>query len=112
MLDLYADTRCTCPSPLIYKPAPSCARRQDLAVLDLYAGCGGLSEGLHRKTERVEIATKWAVDYDACMAATFRANNPHATVGGVCLGGLLPAPLAPRRLSHGWVVGGAPGPWP
>ncbi len=46
-----------------------------LATMDIFAGCGGLSEGLHRAGAAV---TKWAIEYEGPAADAFRLNNPEA----------------------------------
>jgi site-specific DNA-cytosine methylase len=43
--------------------------------MDIFAGCGGLSEGLHRAGA---TTTKWAIEYEAPAAEAFRLNNPQA----------------------------------
>jgi DNA (cytosine-5)-methyltransferase 1 len=43
------------------------------SVLDLFAGCGGLSVGL----ETAGFSTKWACEWDADAAATFAASHPN-----------------------------------
>ena len=48
-------------------------------TLELYCGCGGLSFA-DRHEEDVIIETKWAVDYEPSMIATFKANYPYAHV--------------------------------
>lgn len=45
-------------------------------VLDLFAGCGGLSLGL----EAAGFATRWACEWDADAAATFADSHPSALV--------------------------------
>ena len=54
---------------------------QEIAALDLYCGCGGLSfiDGVYRE-DGVEIQTRWAVDYNESCVASFRANYPNAQV--------------------------------
>ncbi len=47
--------------------------------MELYCGCGGLSF-IDRKTEEVEINTKWAVDYCRSMCAAFKSNYPRTQV--------------------------------
>ncbi|KAF1899167.1 hypothetical protein Lal_00019289 [Lupinus albus] len=48
-----------------------------LATLDIFAGCGGLSEGLQQSG----IAnTKWAIEYEEPAGDAFRANHPEALV--------------------------------
>ena len=43
--------------------------------MDIFAGCGGLSEGLHRAGA---ARTKWAIEYEAPAAEAFKINNPDA----------------------------------
>lgn len=48
-----------------------------LRCLDVFAGCGGLSEGIHQSG----IAkTLWAIEKDDSAANAFRLNNPETTV--------------------------------
>lgn len=50
---------------------------EPLRTLDIFAGCGGLSEGLHQSG----IAkTMWAIECEPTAAQAFRLNNPDATV--------------------------------
>ena len=57
---------------------------QEIAALDLYCGCGGLSfiDGVHTD-DGVEIKTKWVVDYNESCCASFQTNYPEAQV---CVG--------------------------
>lgn len=48
-----------------------------MRTLDVFAGCGGLSEGLHQSGIS---ETLWAIEQDADAAAAFKINNPTATV--------------------------------
>ena len=48
-----------------------------LKCLDVFAGAGGLSAGLH-KSDIFE--TKWAIEYEPSDARTFQLNNPQASV--------------------------------
>jgi len=50
---------------------------EPLNTLDIFAGCGGLSEGLHQSGVAV---TKWAIECDPLAAQAFRINNPEASV--------------------------------
>jgi site-specific DNA-cytosine methylase len=54
---------------------------QEIAALDLYCGCGGLSfiDGVYAE-DGVEIQTKWAVDYNESCCYSFLANYPDAQV--------------------------------
>ncbi|PNH03379.1 DNA (cytosine-5)-methyltransferase 1, partial [Tetrabaena socialis] len=48
-----------------------------LPTMDIFAGCGGLSEGMHQ----AGVAdTRWAIEYDREAADAFKLNNPEATV--------------------------------
>ncbi|GFR46091.1 hypothetical protein Agub_g7558 [Astrephomene gubernaculifera] len=48
-----------------------------LPTMDIFAGCGGLSEGMHQ----AGVAdSKWAIEYDSEAAEAFRINNPAARV--------------------------------
>ncbi|CAK9171993.1 unnamed protein product [Ilex paraguariensis] len=46
-----------------------------LATLDIFAGCGGLSEGLQQSGVSV---TKWAIEYDEPAGEAFNLNHPEA----------------------------------
>lgn len=46
-----------------------------LATLDIFAGCGGLSEGLQKSGVSF---TKWAIEYDQPAAEAFSLNHPEA----------------------------------
>ncbi|KAM7482009.1 hypothetical protein LguiB_006592 [Lonicera macranthoides] len=46
-----------------------------LATLDIFAGCGGLSEGLQKSGASV---TKWAIEYDEPAGEAFKLNHPEA----------------------------------
>lgn len=48
-----------------------------MASMDIFAGCGGLSEGMHQAGVAV---SKWGVEYDAAAADAFQKNNPDAKV--------------------------------
>jgi DNA (cytosine-5)-methyltransferase 1 len=48
-----------------------------MATMDIFAGCGGLSEGMHQS--RV-ADTKWAIEYEQPAADAFQLNNPGAAV--------------------------------
>jgi hypothetical protein len=48
-----------------------------MATMDIFAGCGGLSEGMHQ----AGVAdTKWAIEYESPAADAFKLNNPDAEV--------------------------------
>ncbi|XP_045807951.1 DNA (cytosine-5)-methyltransferase 1-like [Trifolium pratense] len=48
-----------------------------LATLDIFAGCGGLSEGFRQSGVS---STKWAIEYEEPAANAFKANHPEALV--------------------------------
>ncbi|KAL3814578.1 hypothetical protein ACJIZ3_015846 [Penstemon smallii] len=48
-----------------------------LATLDIFAGCGGLSEGLHQSGVSL---TKWAIEYEEAAGDAFRLNHPGSLV--------------------------------
>ncbi|KAF3791508.1 DNA cytosine-5-methyltransferase 1B [Nymphaea thermarum] len=48
-----------------------------LATLDIFAGCGGLSEGLQQSGVSM---TKWAIEHDAAAAEAFKLNHREAQV--------------------------------
>ncbi|KAL4556199.1 hypothetical protein LXL04_038842 [Taraxacum kok-saghyz] len=51
------------------------ASKNLLATLDIFAGCGGLSEGL---TKAGACVTKWAIEYEEPAGDAFRLNHPEA----------------------------------
>jgi DNA (cytosine-5)-methyltransferase 1 len=50
---------------------------EPLKTLDIFAGCGGLSEGLHQSGV---AKTMWAIECEPSAAQAFRLNNPDASV--------------------------------
>lgn len=67
-----------------------------LATMDIFAGCGGLSEGLHQAGAAV---SKWAIEYEAPAAEAFKLNNPDATVWAANCNVILAAAMAKAGLS-------------
>nr|GMC78621.1 DNA (cytosine-5)-methyltransferase [Ipomoea batatas] len=58
------------------EPGSKCVvPRSPLATLDIFSGCGGLSEGLEKSGAAV---TKWAIEYDQKASEAFKLNHPHA----------------------------------
>ncbi|PWA40704.1 DNA cytosine-5-methyltransferase [Artemisia annua] len=53
----------------------SSASLNRLATLDIFAGCGGLSEGLQKAGA---VLTKWAIEYEEPAGDAFRLNHPDA----------------------------------
>lgn len=52
------------------------APKNCLATLDIFAGCGGLSEGLQQSGASV---TKWAIEYEEPAGKAFSLNHPAAS---------------------------------
>ncbi|KAF8044898.1 hypothetical protein N665_6047s0001 [Sinapis alba] len=52
-------------------------KEKRLATLDIFAGCGGLSQGLEQAGVS---ATKWAIEYEEPAGEAFRKNHPETTV--------------------------------
>eukprot|EP00963_Diacronema_lutheri_P012368 scaffold1724_cov341-Pavlova_lutheri.AAC.44 len=48
-----------------------------LATMDIFAGCGGLSEGMHQAGAAY---ARWAIEYEKPAADAFQLNNPEAVV--------------------------------
>ena len=48
-----------------------------LSGLDIFAGCGGLTEGMHQADA---VDTKWAIEFDKAAAESFKINHPDAFV--------------------------------
>ncbi|XP_042490225.1 DNA (cytosine-5)-methyltransferase 1A-like [Macadamia integrifolia] len=51
------------------------SQKSSLATLDIFSGCGGLSEGLEKSGVSV---TKWAIEYEEPAGEAFRLNHPEA----------------------------------
>lgn len=50
---------------------------EPLRTLDVFAGCGGISEGFH---QAAVAKSCWAVEFEQPAAQAFRLNNPETTV--------------------------------
>lgn len=48
-----------------------------LRTLDVFAGCGGLSEGLHQSGIS---KSEWAIEFDRSAASAYKLNNPDTVV--------------------------------
>nr|XP_043630625.1 DNA (cytosine-5)-methyltransferase CMT2-like [Erigeron canadensis] len=59
-----------------------CDMKPELALLDLYAGCGGMSTGLclGAKLSGVKLATRWAIDYHKSACDSLKLNHPETDV--------------------------------
>lgn len=58
---------------------PSCkSDRSEIALLDLYSGCGGMSTGLclGAKLAPLHLVTRWALDYNKSACESLRLNHP------------------------------------
>ncbi|KAL5560163.1 hypothetical protein UlMin_036374, partial [Ulmus minor] len=53
------------------------SQEKRLATLDIFAGCGGLSEGLHQSGASL---TKWAIEYEEPAGNAFKLNHPESSV--------------------------------
>ncbi|KAL1224749.1 DNA (cytosine-5)-methyltransferase CMT2 [Cardamine amara subsp. amara] len=64
---------------------------EELPVLDLYSGCGGMSTGLSlgAKISGVDIATKWAVDQNLAACESLKLNHPKTQVRNDAAGDFL-----------------------
>ncbi|KAK7386807.1 hypothetical protein VNO78_27143 [Psophocarpus tetragonolobus] len=56
--------------------------KKELALLDLYSGCGGMSTGLclGAKTASVNLVTRWAVDSNRSATESLKLNHPDTHV--------------------------------
>lgn len=56
--------------------------KRELALLDLFAGCGGMSTGLclGAKVSRTNLVTKWAIDSQLPACESLRLNHPESKV--------------------------------
>ncbi|KAK4480563.1 hypothetical protein RD792_013641 [Penstemon davidsonii] len=54
----------------------------ELALLDMYSGCGGMSTGLctGAKACGIDIVTRWAVDIDKAACESLRLNHPKTQI--------------------------------
>ncbi|KAG6384838.1 hypothetical protein SASPL_153657 [Salvia splendens] len=59
------------------EPEKVVSNEHRLTTLDIFAGCGGLSEGLEQSGTTL---TKWAIEYDAPAGDAFRLNHPGTLV--------------------------------
>ncbi|KAK1287655.1 DNA (cytosine-5)-methyltransferase 1B [Acorus calamus] len=58
-------------------PLHNKTQEKRLATLDIFAGCGGLSEGLQKSGVS---NTKWAIEYEEPAGEAFKLNHPEALV--------------------------------
>ncbi|OAD61349.1 DNA (cytosine-5)-methyltransferase PliMCI [Eufriesea mexicana] len=62
---------------VIDKPIDYCKVLKKLKTLDVFAGCGGLSEGLRQAGIADNL---WAIEKEETAACAYRLNNPNTTV--------------------------------
>ncbi|XP_033200860.1 DNA (cytosine-5)-methyltransferase PliMCI [Bombus vancouverensis nearcticus] len=62
---------------IVDKPIGYCKVIRKLKTLDVFAGCGGLSEGLRQAGI---VDNQWAIERDEPAACAYRLNNPNTTV--------------------------------
>ncbi|CAN8274525.1 unnamed protein product [Cochlearia groenlandica] len=64
---------------------------EELLVLDLYSGCGGMSTGLSlgAKISGVDVVTKWAVDQNLAACESLKLNHPQTQVRNDAAGDFL-----------------------
>lgn len=57
-------------------------RKSELALLDLYSGCGGMSTGLclGAKASGINLVTKWSVDLNEAACESLKLNHPEVQV--------------------------------
>ncbi|KAG0622398.1 hypothetical protein M758_3G094700 [Ceratodon purpureus] len=58
-------------------PSAVTSHENTLSTLDIFAGCGGLSEGLRQAGV---ATTKWAIEYESPAADAFKLNHPETEV--------------------------------
>ncbi|XP_027180268.1 DNA (cytosine-5)-methyltransferase CMT2-like [Coffea eugenioides] len=56
--------------------------KSELALLDLYSGCGGMSTGLGigAKVSSIDVVTRWAVDLEKSACDSLKLNHPETQV--------------------------------
>ncbi|KAL9225077.1 hypothetical protein vseg_001043 [Gypsophila vaccaria] len=56
--------------------------KSEMALLDMYSGCGGMSTGLclGAKLAGIDLVTRWALDIDRSACESFKLNHPKAQI--------------------------------
>ncbi|KAH7514814.1 hypothetical protein FEM48_Zijuj11G0130500 [Ziziphus jujuba var. spinosa] len=69
-------------SPSLKNKAATKNYTEELALLDLYCGCGGMSTGLclGAKLSSVNLVTRWALDSDESACESLKLNHPRTHV--------------------------------
>ena len=83
---------------MVSKGEGGVASVQPLRSLDVFAGCGGLTEGLHQSGAAI---AEWAVEKEESAAQAFRLNYPKATVFTDDCNALLKMAMEVRREGGG-----------
>ena len=82
-------------------PPPLDASVKPLPTMDIFAGCGGLSEGMSQAGAAV---AKWAIEYEPDAAQAFRDNHPGAAVFNANCNVILRAAMRKAGLPDACVV--------
>lgn len=72
-----------------------------MKTLDIFAGCGGLSSGLHQAGVS---ETLWAVEYDLAASGAFKLNNPGTKVICANVSAFLYAVMSSQGNGHGCII--------
>ncbi|KAH9612714.1 hypothetical protein KSS87_000484 [Heliosperma pusillum] len=71
-----------CLSPNFWNFSSPKLHKAEMALLDLYSGCGGMSTGLclGAKLSGINLVTKWALDINKSACESLRLNHPKAQI--------------------------------
>ncbi|XP_074304516.1 DNA (cytosine-5)-methyltransferase CMT2-like isoform X2 [Silene latifolia] len=71
-----------CLSPNFWNFSSPKLHKAEMALLDLYSGCGGMSTGLclGAKLSGIHLVTKWALDINKSACESLRLNHPNAQI--------------------------------
>ncbi|KAJ2813882.1 hypothetical protein H4S07_000336 [Coemansia furcata] len=76
------------------KPASFARGQHPLRALDLFSGCGGLTQGMDQSGV---VKTKWSVEFMPAAGYTFATNHPDAQVYNECSNLLLDSAIRAHR---------------
>ncbi|KAJ2737065.1 hypothetical protein IW152_000328 [Coemansia sp. BCRC 34962] len=76
------------------KPASFARGQHPLRALDLFSGCGGLTQGMDQSGV---VKTKWSVEFMPSAGCTFATNHPDAQVYNECSNLLLDSAIRAHR---------------
>ncbi|KAJ1823141.1 hypothetical protein LPJ60_001754 [Coemansia sp. RSA 2675] len=82
------------PSSSDEKPASFVRGQHPLRALDLFSGCGGLTQGMDQSGV---VKTKWSVEFMPSAGYTFATNHPDAQVYNECSNLLLDSAIRAHR---------------